>query len=462
MSDPVFPVQHIFPDLSHALQAGNAIVCAPPGAGKSTQLPLHLLRTISNGKILLMQPRRVVVRNLAHFLAKQLGEQVGETIGYRIKGDTKVSADTRLEVITEGILTRMMQHDPELEGVAVVVFDEFHERSIHADFGLALAIEIQQGLRDDLRLVVMSATLDVQSVHRLLPDAPVLESQGRMFEVETHYGGQTSPEKLSQTTVQTIHQALDNHVGDLLVFLPGAKWILQCERMLQEYGRLTSHAADVHLLYGALSTDDQLAAIQPAPAGRRKIILATNIAETSLTIEGITVVIDSGREQAAQFHLATGMNELTLQMISQASAIQRQGRAGRVQAGVCYRLWPKEQQGRLAKTATPQILREDITPLLLDTLQWGTTINALALIDQPSHAQQNHALDTLLSLQAIDDTGKLLARGKALANYPCHPRIAALLERVKERDEQPLHVTAAWVAAYLEDLPRASGFVSDV
>ncbi|QPG05462.1 DEAD/DEAH box helicase [Salinimonas marina] len=329
-SASAFPAQAIAGPLCAAVRQHNAIVAAPPGAGKSTVLPLALLSCFPDKKILLMQPRRVVVRSLAGFLAAQLGEEVGQQVGYRIRGEQQVSSATRLEIITEGILSRRIQQDPELSGVDIIVFDEFHERSIHTDFGLALALEVQQGLREDLRLVVMSATLDTQAVAGLLPDAQLLASEGKMYPVAEVYCGQVTGHQLHQRICQIALQACSESQQDVLVFLPGAGGINKVARLL---GERTRPDQVVHRLYGALDKAEQDAALQPDAQGRQKIILATNIAETSLTIANIGAVVDSGLENVAQFHPGTGLTQLTTQMISQASAAQRKGRAGRLGPG---------------------------------------------------------------------------------------------------------------------------------
>jgi ATP-dependent helicase HrpB len=451
-----FPVEVILPDLLQAIEHSNLIVSAPPGAGKSTVLPLALLPQTQGGKILLMQPRRVVVRNLATFLAKQLNEPVGQTIGYRIRGEQKISAKTKIEVITEGVLTRLIQADPELAGVKMIIFDEFHERNIHSDLGLALGIEVQQGLREDLRLLVMSATLETSKIQALLPDAVLLQSEGQCFKVDTHYTGNIATENVCKAAAKQVIQSLTDDHGSLLVFLPSASYIRQTQSLIE--AQLTHHqrlTTQVLPLYGALTKEQQQLALIPSDEGIRKVILATNIAETSLTIEGIGVVIDSGREQVARFHPATGLTELTMQMISQASATQRQGRAGRLSAGVCYRLWSREQQDRLERHAVAQILREDVTTLMLNALVWGSKVQDLALIDQPSEAQLASAQRILISLGALDERLQLSAMGKQLLGFPCAPRLAGMLLKVLEysqkNDADDIFNAACLVAAVAEE-----------
>lgn len=428
------PAYELVSPLQGAVAANNVIIGAPPGAGKSTVLPLSLLQSSLQGKILLMQPRRVVVRNLADYLARQLNENVGETVGYRIKGESKTSSATRLEIITEGVLTRMIQQDPELAGIAAIVFDEFHERSIHSDFGLALALEVQSGLRDDLRLIVMSATLDIAPLQTLLNAFSVLpvenlNTQGRMFPVDIRYTQDVQAHELVPKTCNIIKQAVGEHDGDILVFLPGRGSINAVAREIK--GLAESADMAVHMLYGALSKSVQQAAIAPDPQGRRKIILSTNIAETSLTIEGVTVVIDSLWENSAQYHPSSDITSLTQQRISQASAIQRAGRAGRVMAGTCYRLCSKSSFERLAKHNAAQIEKEDLSSFLLDTLAWGSSPDTLALLTKPTQAQLQVAQQKLLRVNAISQAN-ITPYGRALAQSPCQPHLAHLLLTVKQ------------------------------
>ena len=428
------PAYELVTPLEEAVATSNVIIGAPPGAGKSTVLPLSLLKSSLKGKILLMQPRRVVVRNLADYLARQLNENVGETVGYRIKGESKTSSATRLEIITEGVLTRMIQQDPELDGVAAIVFDEFHERSIHSDFGLALALEVQSGLRDDLRLVVMSATLDVAplqmllNAHSVMPVAN-LNTQGRMFPVDIHYTQDVQAHELVPKTCNIIKQAVGEHDGDILVFLPGRGSINAIAKEIK--GLAESADMAVHMLYGALSKSVQQAAITPDPQVRRKIILSTNIAETSLTIEGVTVVIDSLWENSAQYHPSSDITALTQQRISQASAIQRAGRAGRVMAGTCYRLCSKSSFERLAKHNAAQIEKEDLSSFLLDTLAWGSSPDTLALLTKPTQAQLQVVQQKLQRVNAISQSS-ITPYGRALAQLPCQPHLAHLLLTVKQ------------------------------
>ena len=459
----LLPVQSIIPDLLTALDTSDVLLSAPPGAGKSTAVPLALLRSTS-ARILLLQPRRVVVKQLAGYLARQLGEEVGETVGYRIRGEQKVGAATRLEIITEGILTRRLQQDPELAGVDIVLFDEFHERSLHSDFSLALATEVRQTLRDDLRLVVMSATLDVTPLRQLLPEATVLSSQGRRFDVEEVYVGECHLSQLSPRISVLISEVLTKESGDMLVFLPTVKHINQ---VLGSLSGIENEEVAVLPLHGALPLQQQQLALKPHIDGFRKIILATNIAETSLTIEGIRLVIDSGREQVAQFHPTTGMTELSLKMISQASAEQRKGRAGRVQEGTCYRLWGKEAHSRLAEFALPAIRTEDITSLVLHSADWGTSLDALPLLDQPSEAQLNAASQTLQELRLLDKHRRITPLGKDSLKLPVDVKFASMLLQLKEESEltgdQSLLIAGCVVTALAEESPRTEHWlVSDV
>ena len=453
------PAYELVTPLEEAVATSNVIIGAPPGAGKSTVLPLSLLKSSLKGKILLMQPRRVVVRNLADYLARQLNENVGETVGYRIKGESKTSSATRLEIITEGVLTRMIQQDPELDGVAAIVFDEFHERSIHSDFGLALALEVQSGLRDDLRLVVMSATLDVAplqmllNAHSVMPVAN-LNTQGRMFPVDIRYTQDVQAHELVPKTCNIIKQAVGEHDGDILVFLPGRGSINAVAKEIK--GLAESADMAVHMLYGALNKSVQQAAITPDPQGRRKIILSTNIAETSLTIEGVTVVIDSLWENSAQYHPSSDITALTQQRISQASATQRAGRAGRVVAGTCYRLCSKSSFERLAKYNAAQIEKEDLSSFLLDTLAWGSSPDTLALLTKPTQSQQQVAQQKLQRVNAISQSS-ITPYGRALAQLPCQPHLAHLLLTVKQGidglsadDNEALRHAAPFVVALSE------------
>ena len=442
----MLPVEHIFADLHHQLTTGDAIVVAPPGAGKSTCLPLSLLKLslFSKTKIILLQPRRIAVRNIAQYLAHQLGEPVGQTVGYRIRGENKVSANTRLEIVTEGILTRMLQSQPELPDVGLVIFDEFHERSLHADFSLALCLEVQQALREDLRLLVMSATLETEPLQTLLPRAKVLVSEGKSYPVEINYRPDNSRLPLAEKVSRLIIDVWPQHQRDCLVFLPGAFDINKVSERLSQY---FSDDVKICRLFADLSKSEQKSALLPDPQGKRKIVLATNIAETSLTIEGIEVVVDSGIEKQAVFQLNRGVTHLQNQKISQASATQRTGRAGRLGPGTCYRLWGAEQHTRLAKQSTPEILLSDMSSFILESTVWGAKIQELALLDYPADAQLNQGFESLQQLDVLDTERRLTSLGKQAYSLGTQINIALMLVKSATLSEQ--HVSLACTLAAL-------------
>ena len=449
----LLPVEHILPALHRQLIGGDAIVVAPPGAGKSTCLPLSLLKldVFKDKKIILLQPRRIAVRTIASYLASQLGESVGHTIGYRIRGEVKVSANTRLEIVTEGILTRMLQNQPDLPYVGLVIFDEFHERSVHADFSLALCIEVQQALREDLRLLVMSATLDVTALGELLPAAKLLESSGKSYPVDIIYHPDNSSLHLFEKVSRLVIYVFPKHQHDCLVFLPGAADINKAaQRLSQHFLSTGEDEVEVVKLFSELSKNEQQQALLPNPAGKRKIVLATNIAETSLTIEGIEVVIDSGIEKKAIFQLNRGVTHLQSQNISQASATQRAGRAGRLTAGTCYRLWSKEQHSRLAQQITPEIMHSDMSSFILESAIWGTDVSALALQDHPSDAQLSQGFALLKQLELLDDNHKLTTLGRKAHGLGCHPSIAVMLIKSASMSSEHLSMGCA-IAALLEN-----------
>jgi ATP-dependent helicase HrpB len=447
----LLPVEHILSALHQQLFVGDAIVVAPPGAGKSTCLPLFLLTLdmFKDKKIILLQPRRIAVRAIASYLASQLGESVGKTVGYRIRGEVKVTTNTRLEIVTEGILTRMLQNQPELPGVGLVIFDEFHERSVHADFSLALCIEVQQALRQDLRLLVMSATLDVEALRVLLPEAKLLESQGKSYPVDIVYQADNSSLHLFEKISRLVIQVFPKHQHDFLVFLPGAADINKAAQRLNLHF-VSEDNVEVLTLFSDLSKNEQQQALMPHPKGKRKIVLATNIAETSLTIEGIEVVIDSGVEKKAVFQLNRGITHLQSQKISQASATQRAGRAGRLTEGTCYRLWSKEQHGRLAKQSTPEIMHSDMSSFILESAIWGSDVTELALQDFPTDAQLSQGYALLSQLELFDDNKKLTALGRKAHGLGCHPSLAVML--VKSQKMSPEHLSLACaIAALIEN-----------
>jgi ATP-dependent helicase HrpB len=451
-----YPIENILPRLLEEFQHSNNIVLsAPPGAGKTTQVPIALLATewMAQKKLIMLEPRRLAARRAAEYMAAHLGEKVGQTVGYRIRGEAVISKHTRVEVVTEGILTRLLQHEPELPNVAVVIFDEFHERSIHADLGLAMTLDVQEHLRPDIRILVMSATLDGLAIAKLLGDAPMIEGKGQSFPVATHYARFTSEKSVEARIVDTIVRALDEQEGDLLVFLPGRREMRRVENLLWE--KHISEDVLVHSLYGNAPYQHQSAALSPAPPGKRKVILSTSVAETSLTIDGVCVVIDSGLARISQFDVRRGMSGLLTVPVSKAVADQRRGRAGRQQPGVCYRLWMETEHEMLSMYPQPEIKTADLAPLTLDLAQWGTPDGAnLRFLDPPpaAHLAQAHAL--LRSLGAADQTGKLTSHGKAMSELPIHPRLAHMILHGKELGFGSL---ACDIAALLEERDILAG-----
>ena len=427
----VLPIEPSLPAICGALRASPALVLqAPPGAGKTTRVPLALLEEpwLAGQTILLLEPRRLAARAAAARMADLLGESIGQTVGYRIRFDSRVSRQTRIEVLTEGILTRRLQRDPALEGVGLVIFDEFHERGLHADLALALCLDSQRGLREDLRVLVMSATLDGAAVSRLLGDAPIITSAGQVYPVARHYLPR-DPDGLDLAiVVRAVRDALDRDSGDLLVFLPGSGEIRQVLRRLEA----ESARADLLVvpLYGDLPDADQRRAIQPDPDGRRKIVLATPIAETSLTIEGVCIVIDSGWTRVPRFDPRSGLTRLETVRVSADAAEQRAGRAGRLGPGVCYRLWNEATQQRFRPHRNPEMLDADLAPLALELAQWGVADAAsLAWLDPPPPGALAQARDLLTDLEALDEQGRITPTGHELAELPAHPRLAHLLRR---------------------------------
>lgn len=445
----MLPIEEILPALKAALVNGpNAVLVAPPGAGKTTRAPLALLdQPWADGKLILLEPRRLAARAAAARMASALGERVGETVGYRVRMESKVSARTRIEVVTEGVFTRMIQDDPGLDGVSAVLFDEFHERSLDADLGLALARDSQGLLRDDLRLLVMSATLDGAAVARLLDGAPVIESQGRAFPVETRYLGRDPAARLEDQVARAVRKALGEETGSLLVFLPGQGEILRTRDRLVE-ANLPANV-DLAPLYGALDPREQDAAISPAPAGRRKVVLATSIAETSLTIEGVRVVIDAGLARVPRYDPASGLTRLETVRVSRAAADQRRGRAGRTEPGVCYRLWDEPETRALVPFARPEILEADLSGFALDLARWGARdASALSFLDPPPAGAFTEARGLLRRLEALDQAGGLTLHGKALAELPLPPRLAHMVIRGAAGGQAAL---AARIAALLTE-----------
>ena len=427
--DTPLPIDDALARLTAALAANHAaVLVAPPGAGKTTRVPLVLLDQpwAASKKILVLEPRRLAARAAAARMAWTLGEQVGDTVGLRVRFGSKVSKRTRVEVITEGVFTRLVLDDPSLEGVAAVLFDEFHERSLDADLGLALARDAQQGLREDLKLLVMSATLDGARVAALLGNAPVVKSEGRAFAVETRYLGRDQRAPIERQVADAVQRGLRADTGSLLVFLPGAAEIRRTETQLKE--RVTDANVDIVALFGALDAREQDRAISPAPAGRRKVVLATSIAETSLTIEGVRVVIDSGLSRVPRYEPDVGLTRLETVRVSRAAADQRRGRAGRTEPGVCYRLWDEPQTGSLEPYTRPEILSADLSSFVLDLAQWGASDpGKLAFLDSPPAPALSEAKALLTELGAIDAQGRITEEGRKLRQLPLPPRLARMV-----------------------------------
>ncbi|MEB5613516.1 ATP-dependent helicase HrpB [Serratia marcescens] len=447
------PVSAVLDELLAALQsAPQVLLHAPTGAGKSTWLPLQILAKAGlPGRIIMLEPRRLAAKNVAYRLAQQLGEEPGQTVGYRMRAESKSGPQTRLEVVTEGILTRMLQQDAELQGVSLVILDEFHERSLQADLALALLLDVQQGLRDDLKLLIMSATLDNARLSQLLPEAPVVVSEGRSFPVERLYQPLASHQRLEDGVAAAVKRLLAEQPGSLLLFLPG---VAEINRVLERLTGEVESDTDLCPLYGALPLAQQQKAIQPAAPGRRKVVLATNIAETSLTIEGIRLVVDSGLERVARYDVRNGLTRLATQRISQASMVQRAGRAGRLEPGLCWHLFVKEQAERAAEHAEPDILQSDLTGFWLELLQWGCHDPAqLTWLDAPPAAALAAARALLRRLGATDDGDKLTAPGRQMAALGCEPRLAAMLVAGATLSADGL-AAAALLAALLEEPPR--------
>lgn len=450
------PASQIAVGVNEALHTNSSlVVTAPPGAGKSTLLPLTILSSLGEGeKILMLEPRRLAARQIAERMAQMLGEQVGETIGYRVRFESRVSKRTRIEVLTEGILTRMIVDDATLDGVSVVIFDEFHERSINSDLAIALTRQAQQIIRPDLKVVIMSATIDTSNICAAL-QAPLIESEGRMFPVELHYADEdTDPRDIAAAAASTTIEAYKKYEGDILVFLPGQAEIERCYELLSKSQDFTAspsqpintsthqhlttstsqsttttpHHLTIHPLYGNLSSEDQRRAIAPSAPGERKIVIATPIAETSITIEGVRVVIDAGLCRQVVFDARTGLSHLETVRISMDMATQRMGRAGRVAEGVCYRLWTKASEHLMAEQRKPEIEEADLAPMLLDTAAFGESdAEALPWLTMPPRAGVFKAKELLTALGAIDENGNITSIGKRMATLPCHPRIARMI-----------------------------------
>ena len=445
MSQAPLPIDAALPALKAALLAApNAVLVAPPGAGKTTRAPLALIdESWAEGrKIIMLEPRRLAARAAANRMAQSLGERLGETIGLRVRGDTKVSIKTRIEVVTEGVFTRMIQDDPELAGVAAILFDEQHERSLDSDLALALTLDAQAALRPDLRILPMSATLDGARVSKLLGTTQIIESQGRAFPVETRYRGYDPKRRIEDEMTD----ALRSEDGSLLCFLPGAGEIRRVQERVQE--RLRDPNVIIAPLFGALDFRAQEIAISPAPAGKRKVVLATSIAETSLTIDGVRVVIDSGLSRRPRYDPASGLTALETVRVSRAAADQRQGRAGRTQPGICWRLWDEQQTRALPAFDKPEILDADLSNLALDLARWGARPEGLQWLDAPPAPAYAEALNLLRGLHALDRDGRITPHGATLSSIPLPPRLAHL---VVEGAERGMGLSAARVAALLSD-----------
>jgi ATP-dependent helicase HrpB len=445
------PILDAVPDLLAALRArGRAVLQAPPGAGKTTVVPLEMLRAaLVQGRIVMLEPRRLAARAAAERMAESLGERVGETVGYRIRGEARVSGATRIEVVTEGILTRMIQGAPDLPGVGAVIFDEFHERSLNADLGLALCLEVAGALREDLMLLAMSATLDAEPVAALMGDVPVITSDGRSFPVTTRWLDRPLPKaaRVPEAVADLVARAVSETTGGVLVFLPGEGEIRRTEALLK--GRLPPEC-QIRPLFGAMDFAAQRAAIAPVAQGR-KIVLATAIAETSLTIEDIRVVVDAGRARRARFDPGSGMARLVTERVTRAEAAQRAGRAGRVAEGVCYRLWTRGEEGALAPFPPPEIAAADLTALALELALWGAAPEALAFLTPPNPGSFAEARALLTDLGALDARGAITAHGRSLAALPLHPRLAHMLSVAG-----PGAADLAALLAERDPLPRAA------
>jgi ATP-dependent helicase HrpB len=453
-----FPVDDIIPDLKAALHARPCVILvAEPGAGKTTRVPLALLQEawLGDKKIVMLEPRRLAARAAAARMAATLGEEAGQTVGYTVRLDRKVSKLTRIEVVTEGILTRRLQADPELSDTGLIIFDEFHERSLDGDLGLALSLDVQRGLRNDLKILVMSATLDTDALCSHLQNAPLISAKGRMFPVETRYLDKTTRQTLIADSGRAIFKALRDVKGSLLVFLPGESEIRRVEQLLVAEG--VPDNTDIRPLYGAMTLVDQDAAIKPASAGRRKIVLATTIAETSLTIDGVEAVIDTGFKRKPRFDPASGMTALETVRVSHASAEQRKGRAGRMGPGVCYRLWPESEMRALIGHDDPEIRIADLASLVLELAHWGvTTIEGLPWLETPPLAAFSQAQDLLLSLSAIDANNAITIHGRAMANLPLHPRLGHMVIAGKNLGAGALAADLAALISERNGLPRDS------
>lgn len=459
------PIDDILPELTAALRARSvAVLEAPPGAGKTTRVPLALLGEpwLGGQRLIMLEPRRLAARAAAHYMARTRGEQVGETVGYRVRGESRVSARTRIEVVTEGVLTRMLSADATLDGYGAVLFDEFHERSLQADLGLALVLETQQQLRDDLRVLIMSATLDGEAVATLLTyafgPAHRLRSEGRMFPIVTHYRPPRSDERIEAATSRVVREALQAHDGDMLVFLPGMGEQRRVAERLQSDTALQHDGVQVYVLHGSMPLTEQDAALAPAAAGTRKVVLSTSVAETSLTVEGVRIVVDAGLSRVPRHDAAAGLTRLHTVRVSRASADQRRGRAGRTAPGVCYRLWDAHEEHGFLASSRPEIIDADLSGLALELADAGIhDPTTLRWLDTPRAAPFAMARTLLTQLGALDAAGRITPHGQRMAALPLAPRLAHLVQVARDRAQLPL---GAAIAALLEerDVVRAEGF----
>ncbi len=442
------PIESVLPQILNALrECQQVILKAPPGAGKSTCLPLHIMQqNLVSGKIIMLEPRRLAARNIARYLAKLLGEKVGEQIGYRVRGEAKVSSKTKLEIVTEGVMTRMIQSDPELLGVDLLIFDEFHERSIHADTSLAFSLEVQEAFREDLKILVMSATLEHKALKKLLPEAKFVESEGRAYPVEYRYAPLRPNDRLIPNLERQVNKLLLEEHGSILVFLPGIASIKQLNNALSE----SVNDVEICPLYGQLSFSEQQKAIEPCVKGQRKVVLATNIAETSLTIEGIRMVVDSGLERVGRFDLRSGVTKLEQMRVAQSSAEQRAGRAGRIEPGICIRLYSQDQLSQQARVPQPEVLHSDLSSLCMELSQWGAqNAEDLQWLDVPPKAAIAQGYALLNKLGLMDEQNQLSVLGSQVGTLGVEPRLAAMLLKAK-RQSVPMLQTALCLVAIIE------------
>jgi ATP-dependent helicase HrpB len=450
VSTAALPIDDVLPQLRSAFDVHSTVLLvAAPGAGKTTRVPMALTGSswLKEQKIVMLEPRRIAARAASRYMARLRDEGVGETVGYSVRFDSRISSKTQVEIVTEGVLTRRLQSDPTLGGTGLLIFDEFHERSLESDLGLALALEVQEALRPDLKILVMSATLEAERLKNMLKDAPVIRSKGRLYPVETHYLARASRQTIAAAVASAVETAINRHEGSVLALLPGEAEIRRAEELLQQ-ARLDS-TVDVLPLYGALPAKEQDRAIARSTAGRRKVVLATTIAETSLTIEGVSIVIDGGFKRVPQFDPGSGMTRLETVRVSASAAEQRRGRAGRLGPGICYRLWPEPEMKSLAAHDAPEILQADLAPFLLDLAQWGVADPIkLKLLNQPPAGAVAQAKDLLKRLDAIDEQGRITSHGRKMARLPLHPRLAHMVIGGKHRGEGGL---AAEIAAIIPE-----------